>query len=75
MGRFSAQGHNIEHLTEGERTLVPVVTRSWIEQVKAKEDYLRPLPDTELNQLSMRGINLATANSIMAKFMQLNAGD
>ena len=75
VGRVSARGRNVKHLKEGDRTLVPPFTPSWVERVKTNATWLRPLPKADVNQLSMLGINPATAYLIVTEYVQLKPGD
>jgi NADPH:quinone reductase-like Zn-dependent oxidoreductase len=75
VGRVSAVGNKVKHLREGDRTLVPPFAPSLVERVKTSAAWLRPLPNADLNQLSMIGINPATAYLMMTEFVQLKPGD
>jgi len=61
VGRVSAIGRNVKHLKEGDRTITPLFTPSWVERVKTNSPWLRSLPNGDINQLAMLGINPATA--------------
>lgn len=75
VGRVSAVGRNVKHVKEGDRTLIPPFQPSWVERVKTSATWLRPLPEADLSQLAMIGINPATAYLIMTEFTQLKHGD
>jgi NADPH:quinone reductase-like Zn-dependent oxidoreductase len=75
VGRVSALGKNVKHLKEGDRTLVPPFVPSWVEKVKTNATWLRPLPNADVDQLSMLGINPATAYLALTEFVQLKRGD
>jgi NADPH:quinone reductase-like Zn-dependent oxidoreductase len=75
VGRVTAVGRDVQHLSEGDRALIPPFTPSWVERVKTNATWLRPLPDADLHQLSMLGINPATAYLIMTEFVHLEPGD
>ena len=75
VGRVAARGRNVTHLKEGDRTLVPPFTPSWVERVKTSATWLRPLPKADVNQLAMLGINPATASLILTEFVHLKPGD
>lgn len=75
VGRVSAIGRNVKHVKEGDRALVPPFVPSWVERVKTDAPWLRPLPDADINQLAMLGINPATAWLLLTEFIQLKAGD
>jgi NADPH:quinone reductase-like Zn-dependent oxidoreductase len=75
VGRVSAVGRGVKHLTEGDRTLVPPFTPAWVEQVKTDATWLRPLPYGDVNQLSMLGMNPLTSYLILTEFVRLTPGD
>lgn len=75
VGRVSAAGRSVKHLKEGDRTITPLFTPSWVERVKTNSVWLRPLPDGDVDQLAMLGINPATAWLLVTQFAQLEAGD
>lgn len=75
VGRVSAVGAGVKHLKEGDRVITPPFTPSWASRIKANPAWLRPLPDGDLLQLSMLGINPATAHLILTEFVKLRPGD
>jgi NADPH:quinone reductase-like Zn-dependent oxidoreductase len=75
VGRVSAVGRDVKHLTEGDRTLIPSFTPAWVRRVKTNAPWLRPLPDGDVHQLSMLGMNPLTAYLLLTEFVSLNAGD
>jgi NADPH:quinone reductase-like Zn-dependent oxidoreductase len=75
VGRISAAGRNVKHVKEGDRTLVPPFTPSWVERVKTDAPWLRPLPSADLNQLAMLGINPATTYLLLTKFVSVKRGE
>jgi len=75
VGRVVAVGRDVKFLKEGDRTLIPVLQPAWVERVKLRANGLRPLPDGDINQLSMLGINVATAYLLLTEFAQLKKGD
>lgn len=75
VGRVSAIGRGVKHVKEGDRVLVPPFAPSWVERVKTNATWLRPLPNANLDQLSMLGINPATAYLMLTEFVQLKPGD
>jgi NADPH:quinone reductase-like Zn-dependent oxidoreductase len=75
VGRVSAVGQGVKHLREGDRTLVPPFTPSWVERVKTDALWLRPLPNADVQQLAMLGINPATTYLLLTRFVQLDRGD
>jgi NADPH:quinone reductase-like Zn-dependent oxidoreductase len=75
VGRVSAVGRNVRHVKEGDRTLVPPTTPAWVERVKTDAAWLRPLPNADVNQLAMLGINPPTAYLLLTEFGSLRPGD
>jgi NADPH:quinone reductase-like Zn-dependent oxidoreductase len=75
VGRVSAVGRDVKHLREGDRTITPLFTPSWVERVKTDAPWLRPLPKGNVDQLAMLGINPATAYLLLTEFVQLKPGD
>ena len=76
VGRVSAVGRNVKHLKEGDRALTPPFVASWVGRVKTNASWLRPLPTTaDVNQLSMLGMNPATAYVLLTEFVQLKRDD
>jgi NADPH:quinone reductase-like Zn-dependent oxidoreductase len=75
VGCVSAVGRKITHLKEGDRAITPLFTPSWAERVKTNSPWLRPLPQGDINQLAMLGINPATAYLLLTEFVQLKPGD
>ena len=75
VGRVVAVGRDVKTLKEGDRTLVPVMQPAWAERIKLKADWLRPLPEADVGQLSMLGINPATAYLLLTDIVPLKPGD
>src|ERR1700757_2008293 len=75
VGRVAARGRNVKHLKEGDRTITPPFVPSWVDRVKTNASYLRPLPDGDVNQLAMLGINPATAYLLLTEYVQLKSGE
>ena len=75
VGRVAAVGSAVKHLKEGDRTLVPVMQPAWTERIKTRATWLRPLPEADVSQLSMLGINPATAYLLLTDIVTLKAGD
>jgi len=75
VGRVIAAGKAVKHLKEGDRTLVPMLQPAWTERIKTNAAWLRPLPQGDLIQFSMLGINPATAYVLLTDIVRLNPGD
>jgi NADPH:quinone reductase-like Zn-dependent oxidoreductase len=75
VGRVAAVGRNVKHLKEGDRALIPVMHPAWTERVKTDAPWLRPLPNGDVQQLSMLGINPATAYLLLTEMVPLKRGD
>jgi trans-2-enoyl-CoA reductase len=75
VGRVTAVGRNVSHLREGDRTLIPLMHPAWVERIKTSAPWLRPLPNGDVQQLSMLGINPATAYLLLTEIVPLKRGD
>jgi NADPH:quinone reductase-like Zn-dependent oxidoreductase len=75
VGRVAAVGRNVKHLKEGDRALIPVMHPAWAERIKTDAPWLRPLPNGDVQQLSMLGINPATAYLLLTEMVPLKRGD
>jgi NADPH:quinone reductase-like Zn-dependent oxidoreductase len=75
VGRVAAVGRNVRHLKEGDRTLMPLLHPAWAERIKTDASWLRPLPKADVAQLSMLGINPATAYLLLTDIVPLKRGD
>ena len=75
VGRVMAVGPNVKHLKVGDRTLVPINGKAWVTRLKTDASWLRPLPDGDVNQLSMLGMNPVTALLLLTEFVALTRGD
>ena len=75
VGRVVAAGSAVRHLKEGDRTLVPMLQPAWTERIKTNAPWLRPLPQGDLSQFSMLGINPATAYELLTDMVRLDPGD
>jgi trans-2-enoyl-CoA reductase len=75
VGRVTAVGRNVRHLSEGDRTLIPLMHPAWVERIKTSAPWLRPLPNGDVQQLSMLGINPATAYLLLTEIVPLKRGD
>lgn len=76
VGRVVAVGKQVTHLQVGDRVLVPYMVSAWQELVNVNAASLFALPEkADEQQLSMLGINPATAHLLLTEFTRLNAGD
>jgi len=73
-GRVVAVGAGVEHLREGDRTLVPFLHPSWAERIKTNAPWLRPLPSGDINQFAMMGVNPPTAYLLLTDIVKLPRG-
>ena len=73
-GRVVAVGAGVEHLREGDRTLVPFLHPSWAERIKTNAPWLRPLPSGDINQFAMMGVNPLTAYLLLTDIVKLPRG-
>lgn len=74
VGRVIAKGGQVKHLKEGDLTLIPFRNPTWVERVKFSAAWLRPLPKADINQLSMLGVNPATAYLLLTDIVKLPKG-
>jgi NADPH:quinone reductase-like Zn-dependent oxidoreductase len=74
VGRVKAIGSGVTHLKPGDRTLVPYPSAAWAERIKADASLLRSLPDGDVNQFAMLGINPPTAYLMLTEFVDLPKG-
>src|ERR1700761_6526246 len=75
VGRVAAIGRNVKHLKEGDRTLMPLLHPAWVERTKADASWVWPLQNADVAQLSMLGINPATAYLLLTDIVPLKRGD
>ena len=74
VGRVVAVGAGVQHLKEGDRTLVPFLHPAWAERVKTDAPWLRPLPSGDINQFAMMGVNPPTAYLLLTDIVKLPRG-
>ncbi|MCP1972727.1 zinc-dependent alcohol dehydrogenase family protein [Bradyrhizobium elkanii] len=75
VGRVVATGSQVRNLKEGDRTLIPFTVPSWTERVKFTASWQRALPDNaDVQQLSMIGVNPATAYLLLTDFVKVPRG-
>ena len=72
---MAAIGRNVKHLKEGDRALIPVMHTAWAGRIRTDAPWLRPLPNGHVQQLSMLGINPATAYLLLTDIVPLKRGD
>ena len=75
VGRVVAIGRDVTHVKVGDRTLVPINGNAWVQRVKTDAEWLRALPDGDVNQLAMLGMNPVTALLLLTDFVTLKPGD
>jgi NADPH:quinone reductase-like Zn-dependent oxidoreductase len=75
VGRVVAVGSSVKSLKEGDRTLLPIMNPTWTERVKFAPTWQRQLPaQADVQQLSMVGINPATAYLLLADMVNIPKG-
>ena len=74
VGRVIAVGNRVKHLKPGDRTLVPYPAPAWAERIRADATRLRPLPNGDVHQLAMLGINPPTAYLMLTGYVNLPTG-
>jgi NADPH:quinone reductase-like Zn-dependent oxidoreductase len=75
VGRVLAVGSDVEHLKVGDRVLVPLYAFSWRERLVVPAAGLFNLPDANVRQLAMLGINPPTAALLLDEKSNLKPGD
>ncbi len=68
-------GRIVEGEGEGQLVLLPVGRGTWLTEVVCDPRHLVPMPDGDLDQLSMLLINPATAHLLLTEFLDLKEGD
>lgn len=66
---------NGDGLPVGQLVLLPAGVGTWVSEVVADMRQLIPLPDGDLDQLSMLMVNPATAHLLLTDFVDLKPGD
>jgi NADPH:quinone reductase-like Zn-dependent oxidoreductase len=75
VGRVVAAGSQVKNLKVGDRTLIPFTVPTWTERVKFTASWQRPLPEkADVQQLSMIGVNPATAYLLLTDFVKIPHG-
>ncbi|WP_230631628.1 zinc-dependent alcohol dehydrogenase family protein [Sphingomonas sp. Leaf37] len=75
VGRVIGLGENVNHLAIGDRVLLPTFTWLWRERMTVSAAGLFALPEADLHQLSMLGINPPTAALLLSEYTTLEPGD
>jgi NADPH:quinone reductase-like Zn-dependent oxidoreductase len=68
-------GRIVEGEGEGQLVLLPAGAGTWATEVVADPRHLVPLPDGDLDQLSMLFVNPATAALLLTEYVDLKEGD
>ncbi|MCC8963427.1 zinc-dependent alcohol dehydrogenase family protein [Bradyrhizobium sp. Pear76] len=75
VGRVIAAGSQVTNLKVGDRTLIPFTVPTWTERVRFTASWQRPLPEVaDIKQLSMIGVNPATAYLLLTDFVKVPRG-
>lgn len=75
VGEVVELGDDVEHLSTGQKVLLAGVGGTWRTELIAPAAALFPLPDADVEQLSMAMINPLTAWLMLTSFAKLNEGD
>ncbi len=76
VARVTAVGEGVSHLKVGDRVLALLAARgNWRPRTRASAARLFPLPDADLDQLAMLGVNPPTAWLMLHDFVQPKEGD
>ncbi len=68
-------GRIIEGEGTGQLVLLPAGQGTWVSEIICDPKHLIPLPDGDLDQLSMLMVNPATAHLLLSDFVDLKPGD
>jgi len=68
-------GRIVEGKGEGQLVLLPAGQGTWVTEVVCDPRHLVPMPEGDLDQLSMLLVNPATAHLLLQEFVDLNEGD
>lgn len=68
-------GRIVEGKGEGQLVLLPAGQGTWVSEIVCDPKHLIPLPDSDLDQLSMLMVNPATAHLLLSDFVELKRGD
>jgi NADPH:quinone reductase-like Zn-dependent oxidoreductase len=75
IGRIIEVGSGVDTVKVGDLVVLPLLAGAWREQLVLGAEGLFPLPDGNLEQLSMVGGNPATAGLILSEYADLEPGD
>jgi NADPH:quinone reductase-like Zn-dependent oxidoreductase len=75
VARVLRAGPGVAGLAEGDRVSLPLLSGSWRERLVIPAAGLSPLPDADLQQLSMVGGNPPTAGIALTEYATLGKGD
>lgn len=75
VGEVVELGDDVPHLAVGQKVLLAGVGGTWRTELVAPAAGLFPLPDADVEQLSMAMINPLTAWLMLSSFAELNEGD
>lgn len=68
-------GRIVEGAGEGQLVLLPAGQGTWVTEVVCDPRHLVPMPEGDLDQLSMLLVNPATAHLLLQEFVDLKEGD
>jgi NADPH:quinone reductase-like Zn-dependent oxidoreductase len=75
IGRIIEVGSGVNTVKVGDLVVLPLLAGAWREQLVLGADGLFPLPEGNLEQLSMIGGNPATAGLILSEYADLQPGE
>jgi NADPH:quinone reductase-like Zn-dependent oxidoreductase len=75
IGRIIEVGSGVDTVKVGDLVVLPLLAGAWREQLVVSAEGLFPLPDGNIEQLSMVGGNPATAGLILSEYASLEPGD
>lgn len=75
VGKIIKIGENVTHVKVGDNVLLPLGSNTWQEQLIVAATKVFPLPEADILQLSMIGINPPTAYAMITEYVQLEPGD
>src|SRR5580704_17968501 len=75
IGRIIEVGSGVDAVKVGDLVVLPLLAGAWREQLVLSAEGLFPLPEGNLEQLSMVGGNPATAGLILSEYADLERGD